>query len=49
MNINLPATNGCMKPNNQFFLLGCEGFMLQISPQVVTPPRLATLPTSIKS
>lgn len=47
--INWPATNGCMKPNNQFFLLGCEGFRLQVSLQVITPPRLATLPTSIKS
>lgn len=49
MESNPPATYRCMKPNNQLLFLGSKAFMLQIRPQVISPPKPATLPTSPKS
>ena len=46
---NSPATYCCMKPNNHFLFLGCEAVVLEIWPQVISPPKSATLPTSLKS
>ena len=38
-----------MKPNNHFLFLGRESVMIEIRPQVISPPESATLPASSKS
>lgn len=45
---NPPATNGCMKPDNKFFFFGCEAFMFEIWPQVISPSKPTTFTTSPK-
>lgn len=46
---NPPAAYCCMKPDNELLFLGCEAVMLQIRPQVISPPKPTTLSTSPKS